>query len=197
MAGHLYFIRSITTVVSECLYEAKTDVYMFGDIAGFSYFLDCLDNAKRGKTVNIRAPARSNGMPALVLSTNTASAARARVRFFERIIFRRSRPEMEFVVFGNRAGYQRLADAIRRVMGHTTEPLDAHVHLDDDLDSWIARRSIALNVRAPLQNWNRKALGSYSTAIFGKNNHRLPSGISYLSPWPYKLPTTSLRYIRI
>lgn len=195
---HLHFVRSRTAIQSESRYDSKTDVYMFGDTAGFSRFLDGLRSAERGEAVRLSPTGnRSTGMHALIMSANTARGVSPRIRFFERVIFVRKRARMEFVIYGNGSAYRRLADDIQKLLDRGGSPLLDHLHLDDESDRWILRRSIAVNIRMPLGAWSRSALGSYATAIYSENRFQLPDDIGYLSPWPYVLPDTRSADLRV
>ncbi|HVA45465.1 MAG TPA: hypothetical protein VNH11_03690 [Pirellulales bacterium] len=197
---HLYFIRSRSAVDDENYYDSKTDVYVFGDKRGFDYFVACI-TAARGRQNPLplvdAAPLR-NGMRAVVLAPTRRGGTRPRIKFAERVIFRRRKPAMELIIIGNRQGYARLA-AVVSSLASKGPPLMEHVHLDDMFDSWVVKRSVSLNIRAPLENWSRRHLAEYDHAIYGMNSYVLPPSedINYLEPSPYTLPDPSNPYLRV
>lgn len=173
-------------------YESKTDVCVFGDRKGYDYLIARLASAKTAKQpVRVADIVRvENSMQAVVLPARKIAGNRPRLKLWERIIFERGKPAMELVMCGNRAGYNRLAGIVRSLAIHGGPPLLDHSHVDDWVDDWVIKRSVSLNVRAPLAKWSRASLDYYADAIYGPNPYRLPppEDINYLKPWPYTLP---------
>ncbi|HVX11599.1 MAG TPA: hypothetical protein VHC22_10495 [Pirellulales bacterium] len=221
---HLYFVRSRTAIADDNYYESKTDVWMFGDKQGFDYFLTCLSLAKTanravqltgshpneiGVLPPISSPRRSGfralraaftlptSMPAVVLPPRTGLGSKPRLKLCERLVYKRRKPAMELIIYGNRAAYTRLATIVRSLSQGPGVPLRDHRHLDDVFDTWVVKRSVALNIRAPLSRWSRANLGEYRSALYAANPHRLPNDLSHLEPRPYELPDADSPYLRL
>jgi hypothetical protein len=187
---NLHFIRSITVMEDDDYYESKTDVCVFGDLGGYAYLCDVLREARDGggaiKLSEI--PRRSNSMHVVILPAATHPLRAPRLKLIERIVFARRAPVMELIVYGNRAGYNKLGALVAELAdSRAGVPLD-HFHVDDWTDDWVVKRSVALNIRGPLKTWSRHALGSYATAIYERSRHYIPDDIGYLHPRPYEFP---------
>lgn len=149
----LYFIRQTTMYDPETCFEIWTDIWVFGDIRGYSYVRTAILNAKgASKPLRLDAiPHHSHSMRVLVLPADRGTSVRPRVKLIERLIWDRDRLNMELVIYGNRPGYDRLAAVFQHSIDNPDDPSE-HQHLDDApvRGRWIVPRSVSLNVRNPL-----------------------------------------------
>jgi hypothetical protein len=187
---NLFFIRSTTGRHSWEYYELKTEVLMFGDIKGYKYFVDCL-NAARFSLSNVyldEIDTTSNSMRVVVLPSIEVAAGEARLRIIERPVFVNESANMELVICGNSSGYKHLAALVNQIASDTDEDLDNHLHLDDDTDACLIRRSVSLNIRSPLIEWSKKKLEHWVDTVLERRSDYLPEDINYLfeSPEPYQ-----------
>ncbi|HEY3245051.1 MAG TPA: hypothetical protein VGM03_17045 [Phycisphaerae bacterium] len=184
---HLYFIRAATAKHCWDIYDANTDVWVFGDVAGYRYMRSCLRRAQ-GSSRNLRLhkfDPRSHSMRVIVVPAARIPMRAPRLKAIERIVFIESRPEMELVIYGNRAGYDRLSAAFERMIAGGSDGPHDHEHVDDNL---LVPRSVYLNIRGPLSRWSRSRLGSYAQMVYQRQPTHLPPGIEYLTAevWPYE-----------
>ena len=185
----LHLIRNEMAYEAPEFYEAKTDVWVFGDVAGYRYLVRRLEAASNSrKNIHlIHCSKPGNGMRVVLLPAATKPRS-ARLRLVERIVFLTDTPEMELVIRANRAGYQRLAAIVEDIAKCGIDnPMD-HRHVDDMEDRWVVKRSVALNIRGPVRKWSKKALGDCGHFVFDRLPTFIPRGIEYLSreTWPYE-----------
>jgi hypothetical protein len=173
---HIYFIRSYTNYYNCDYYEQKTDIWIFGDIEGYKYLVDNLKNAK-GSEKNIRLQEldfRSNTMNVVILKPGYNSIKQPRLKFAERIIFVNNKPEVELIIFGNKNGYDFLINTFNDFINDSRENLEDHLHLDDQDNKEIVKRSISLNIRDALKKWDKKKLKLYRDFIYENKKKYLP-----------------------
>jgi hypothetical protein len=186
---HLYFIRDEFRHDASCCIADKTEVCVFGDIAGFKYFQRCLEKAKSIKR-NIhlsRLDARSFTMHCTILSADRTLKEK-KLKFIERLIYIRRKPRVELVVFGTIKGYDFLIKLIQSFIDSTSENMNQHVHLDDYSNRILAKRSINIQLTHPLKVWAKeKVLPRYWAEIFEKPLPTfLPRQAKYFIPEPYE-----------
>ena len=188
----LYLIRSIATVEAVDCYESKTGVYVFGDVAGYRYFADCLCRAGRSKQcVDIsEIPKGSTSMRAVITPAANRPRVLPRLKLLERIVFRTAHPEMELIIHGNKSAYQWFAALLRKMVRTTKDDLWDHIHLDDCVNGWIVKRSVSLNIRSPLRKWTNNALGPFAETVRTRGEHYLPPCVEHVTKesFPYELP---------
>lgn len=185
---HIYFIRSYTGYYNCDYYEQKTDVWIFSDIKGYNYLVDKLKKARNSKK-NIRLlelDFKSNTMNVVLLKPVYNSIKQPRIKFAERIIYIRNKPEMELIIIGNKPGYDYLIDIFNDFINDSREDLNAHLHLDDQYNKELVKRSISLNIRDALKVWNKNKLDIYQDDIFNKKKKYLPYDLEdYKMAEPY------------
>ena len=174
---NLYFVRGTVTFDPQTCFETWTDVWVFGDVRGYLYARSMILDAKgSAKAIRLHAiPHDSHSMRVLILPANRRVTARPRVKLAERLIWDSGRLKMELVVYGNPAGYDRLAAVFKR---SADDPGDAsnHEHIDDSTmrGRWLVPRSVSLNVRSPLPRWDLESLGPYKTVVANRQKDFLP-----------------------
>ena len=179
--ANLLLIRNKTAWDCWDYYEEMTDVFVIGDVSGFQYFCDRLTAAKTSKAaLHLSLANKSDiSMCGVIVPASFGGDGMPRLRLLERFVFWRGQPRMELVICGNQPGFGFLADKIRELSENTKEDLDEHFHLNDINDPELLARSVALNVRSPLQTWRTEALGAYGNMATVKGVHFLPADLDY------------------
>lgn len=178
---NLVFIRSATCLDCWDYYETKTDVWVFGDVEGYDSLRQDILKAT-GATENIHLTLlerHATSMRGVVLPAKGMDSRRPRLKFIERFIPDKSGPNMELVIFGNQAGYRYLADKIAKLMQDYLGRPSEHLHLDDHSDPHLLPRSVALNLRGPVQKWGRKSLAEHGDLVYSKSVDFLPSALDH------------------
>jgi hypothetical protein len=176
---NIVFIRSLASAQCWDYYESKTEAWVFGDIGGFEYLRKCFLNAKSLEAnvhLNEIDPG-SNSMRVVVIPSSKSLVDRARIKIIERFIKVDGIPNMELVFFGNDLGYDYLANKLGTMLKNPNSDVSDHFHLDDINDTCLVKRSVSLNVRAPLSKWDREALREYAPLVFEKIEAFLPNEI--------------------
>lgn len=184
---HLTFIRCSTAFHCWDYYEQKTEVWVLGDVAGFRYFARKLAAAttSRGSVhLDVYDP-HFAGMCVLVLPAARTDMRRPRLKLIERFVRYRGQPKMELVIHGNQKGYELIANLLLKLCESTQGSPADHVHLDDHSCKYLVKRSVSLNIRAPLLNWSRKNLLEYVDLVYPKQpNASLPADLAHPAQAP-------------
>lgn len=187
---HLYFIRTINEDFS-LIYEQKTDIQIYADVEGYKYLVDSLRKAqtanKNTRLLNLNF--NSNTMRAMIVQAASSPAKRPRLKFLERRIYINGKPEMELIILGNKPGYDFLISIIQDRASYKKEDLTSHVHLDDDYDKEVVKRSVALMICNPLIKWDEnKLFPSYRDFLYNPEKKCLPATINENEdgPAPYE-----------
>jgi hypothetical protein len=193
---NLFFLRSTTGNHSWEYYDSKTEALIFGDVEGYRYFVQCLENAKSSEKgihfdeINVS----SNSMRVLVAPVCKVGDSAARLRIIERPTYQHQAANMELVICGNVAGYDYLINLINQSMASGDADLDEHTHLDDSNDHCLLPRSVSLNIRHPLLKW-AKENGHWTERIQQRQRDFLPEDIEYLFKEPEMYQEPSLEFI--
>lgn len=179
--ANLTFIRSQSCWECWDYYELRTDVFVFGDVEGYTHFRQQLLRAKTAKenihlTVLEQHPTSMRGV---ILPARDDGAVEARLKFIERFVSGKSGPNMELVIFGNKLGLQYLADKLEKVKKKFVGQPSEHIHLDDTSDAHVVPRSVSLNLRGPMRKWEREHFEEYGDLILKKGEDFLPAAIGY------------------
>ena len=170
----LRFIRQKCMWSCSDYYETITDVWVFGDVAGYRYFQDCLRTAGKAKNnLHVQVAPKSNSMRVLVVPPADRPAKTPRLRMVERIVLAEREPEMELVIYGNAAGYEFLADCFECELESGVDNPYSHTHVDQNCPQ-LVQRSISLNIRGPLLRWNKKALRDWANVALTRQQTYLP-----------------------
>lgn len=170
----LRFIR--LSVCSECpdYFEKTTDVWVFGDVAGYRYFQSCLERAKGARrNIHVQVTPRSNSMRVVIVPPADKPTRQARLKLIERIVCAGRKPEMELVIYGNGRGYDFLASCFEREIGEGVDDLWSHTHVDS-ADRELVQRSVSLNIRGPLLHWSKSRLGDHVDMVYKRAPTYLP-----------------------
>jgi hypothetical protein len=186
---NLHFIRGTATFDPQTCFETWTDVWVFGDVRGYEYTRSMILNGKgTKKAIRLDQISRaSHSMRVTILPAERHSSNRSRVKLVERLIWDRDRLNMELVIYGNPAGYDRLAAVFQQAVEECGDP-SSHWHVDDSpaRGRWVLPRSVSLNVHRPLSNWNLESLGTFKTIVTDRQEAFLPEA--------RLIPTTPERY---
>jgi len=174
--------------------DEKTDVWVFGDVAGYEYFHNELLRAARRKRRLVELseiPRTSKSMRVVLVPAAPPLPKRPKMKIAERIVFHRRRPQMELILYANPAGFRRLAAIVDHLLNVAIDCPWDHEHVDDWYDRWIVKRSVSLNIRGPVRRWTRRALAEYADTVFKGTKHYLPEDIQWMEPKdnPYEPPS--------
>lgn len=188
------FIRLYMALDTEWEYEEKTDVWVFGDVKGYRYFQSKIHEAVNS-TSNTHLEIIEkcgNSMQCVILPALDKPAKRPRIKFLERKIFKHDMPEMELIILGNSAGLEKLISEFDNIIEKGVDDLKDHYHFDDNDDKWIAKRSIALNVRGPLSAWDASNFQGYDSLILNKQESYMAVDWEKMTKelWEYKEPVS-------
>lgn len=200
--SELHLIRSKTVCEMPSCYEEKTEVLVFGDVAGYQALQEALRAAM--STGQITRPSSlgidRNSMRVCILPASATARRHPQLKLIERIVFVERSPEMELVIYGNAAGYSWLIDAIEQAATTYLGDPSEHIHLDDFNDPRMVRRSVAMNIRGALRSWSRDELEHYAALVFDRQPTYLPSNIGHLTratcPYEYPVPGTNPYILR-
>ena len=177
--GHkwnIFFVRSQCQLETWCRYDNKTEIIVLGDVRGFEHLCNLFGRARSSsKGIHIDSE-DDNSMAALILPA-AIHPRRAALRIVERPITRGGFSGMELVFYGNASGYQRIRDAIAKAIVRRRLTNDEHVHIDDEVDSYMVKRSVALNIRAPFTKWSSATAGSWYRLVKKRNSESIPNGL--------------------
>src|SRR5438445_8955686 len=157
---NLAFIRSVLSFDCWDYYESKTDVWVFGDVEGYALLEQKIRLAVHSKE-NIHLNLTREhpvSMEVVIVPATRTIKTKARVKFVERFVRYAGRPNMELVIFGNKAGLMYVAGRVKHVVREYKGNPSEHIHLDDVNDPQVVPRSVSLNLRAPFQKWSSKNL---------------------------------------
>ena len=176
---HLAFIRATMGWDTEEYYEVKTDVWIFADPQGFKYFIERIRFASKAKK-NIHLELLDHhptSMKVVVVPAVKTATRSPRLKFVERFVSGTKEPNMELVILGNGSGYKQFASELSGFAKRNGGNPSDHIHFDDLSDSRLVRRSVSLNVRAPVKHWKRKSFGPYESLVFEKRKEFVPSDL--------------------
>jgi len=190
VSGNLALLRSRTSWACDDFYEEKTEVCVFGDEEGYrslAGILRCVGD--RYDAISVSYNAGHWGM-ALLLIHAPEPPVRAKVKICERITLKDRKPGMELVIYGNVKGFTRLAKMVDNLVITALNNPAEHCHVDDWHDRWVVKRSVSLNIRGPVSNWDKQHLGDYYALTRECGKHYLPHDIEHLfqSDLPYRVP---------
>lgn len=176
----LYFIRGLVTHDSDDSFWKNTDIWIFGDIKGYEYLISKLKEAK-SNNVNIEIPKNCDmSMQCLILKAAEKPKKQPRLKLIERKIFKNEEPEMELIIYGNINGYNELIESIEYSIANYINRPDEHSHIEEGWCDYIVKRSVSLNIRGPLQNWDVQQLGDYSKFITERTKQYYPDDCSHM-----------------
>ena len=175
----LAFIRSKTVFDCWDFYESKTEVIVFGDRAGYRLLRSKLLRACRSKGNLELLSENQNSMRAVILPVQKTHGRSPKLKFVERFINFQKAANMELVIAGNAPGYRYFADKLYGLLASRKCDITDHIHLDDMADRFVIPRSVALNIRAPLKEWNSKALGDFAHLVEARGADFLPKEIEH------------------
>ncbi len=167
----LYFIRLKMCWDTPDYYERRTDVWVFGDVAGYANFIEQLGRAKTLTTnIHVDCSRKPPNSMRVVITPAQRRLRKPRVKIVERAVLCGGSFEMELVIAGNAAGYSWLSRVFRNVSDHD------HV---DDITCYdrVEPRSVALNIREPLKRWSRKGLEYHDSLVHVRQASFLPGGL--------------------
>jgi hypothetical protein len=185
---NLHFIRAKTVCAMERLYEELTDVWVFGDINGYRYFIDCIGQAKTTpKNVHFTELDFSlNTMRVVILPSASLPRKAPRLRIVERLINMGTGPQMELVIHGNAGGYDFLIKQVESSIEAADKEPESHSHVGQDTPPLVGR-NISLTIRAPLWKWSLDGLGNYRSMVESRGPWYLPPSAD-AHAWKYREP---------
>jgi hypothetical protein len=178
-SNHLCFFRSLTSCEAVDYFETITEFLLFADVGGMQTFLSALGQAERAtRNIHLAVTGFGSISSAAVIIPAAKTPTRPALRMIERPIVRDGVEAMELVFYGNKAGYRRLRDCIKRLVeNHTGDP-DEHAHFEHSWSAFIVAPSVALNVRAPVRRWTKSNLQHWHSMLSKRNPQYIPTGVS-------------------
>jgi len=194
----VHMIRCKTIRANECVYDQKTDVWVYGDCVGFAQFAEELHHAINARSVIhvTSIPDDTRGMLCVILPAATESHEAALLKIRERWVFRNGQPFMQVIIYGNAEGYRGLAAICNQARDTQLGPAE-HWHLDPDneiplgaIEDENGRRivrlvpgSIALNIRGCAAGWSQLEIEEpYFQEVSSGGAYRLPESVRALNP---------------
>jgi hypothetical protein len=173
---NLHLIRSTTSWDSSLMYDFKTEVVIFGDIAAYQDVASRLRAAAGGNEAIDPCidTTQSNSMSLVIAAPAKPSGRGACVRLLERAVQLNGAACMELIVYGNCEGYCWLADQFDRLLLHVDD-IDFHLHIDDWYLKEIVPRSVSLNIRGPLRVWQLENLDHWRALVTERQDSYLPT----------------------
>jgi hypothetical protein len=177
----LIFIRNSCTYDCWDYYDKKTEVWVFGDLDGYNLFRQDILLAVT-KTTNTHIPFLDRNpisMRGIILPAQVKYRQFARIKLIERFVTYDGNPSMELVIAGNEKGYHYLAEKLAFLINSENGNVEEYIKFDDLTDPAVVKRSVALNVRAPLKKWSVKKLGEYAVLLKKKSEYFIPLELQY------------------
>src|SRR5450432_259050 len=131
--SNLFLIRNTTGNECEYYYTEKTDVWFLGDVQGYKIFLNRLRSAitaKRNLHLWSLAKHECNMFLSILLPVASKSK-RPQMRFWERLVFYKSKPWMELVISGNLPGFKLFTSEVESFFKNPADDTSSHDHFDD------------------------------------------------------------------
>lgn len=178
---NLLFIRSISSISMWEYYELNTQAVVYGDVDGYSYFIDSLKMLRKNKKDIFldEIDSKSNSMRVALVMARGIPSEPAQLRIIERPVLVHGKPNMELVFCGNSSGYKHLIKFFCKLAPSAKDTFSDHVHLEESMQPWIVKRSVSLNVRTPLSKWSEEKLMHYAKAIREQQATYLPENLKY------------------
>jgi len=160
--SNFFLIKDVTGNECEYYFTEKTDVWILGDIKGYKIFLNRLRSAIAAKrNLHLWSLAKHEcNMLLSILPPVVSKSKRPQMRFWERLVFYKSKPWMELVISGNLPGFKLFTSEVESFLKNPADDTSSHDHFDDQNihQKWIKTRSISLNLRGPVKKWDVKKL---------------------------------------
>jgi hypothetical protein len=181
MMPHVTFVRSLSTIQSEQIYDFKTEAVVFGDVEGYRVIARLLRRAQTARRVlNLHDAAAGTpvGMLCAIIPADRQLDG-VRLKLIERLVFVKRRPKMELVIHGTQIAYERLATVFELMISHSTDIPQDHTHVGDWSDQWtkegwMVPRSVSVNIRGPLEKWTKTGLQEYEQFVYHSTRFTLP-----------------------
>ena len=166
---NLSFVRHLTAGQCDTIYTSGTDVWVYGDVEGYWYWIELLKASADGAPA-CRIDQKVLGIYSMSLVLQQRVRHREAIVDLSERLFHRPDPVMELVINATTAGYRKLVEKVQSFTETLDDDPDDHIHLDSGVP-WITENSISLNVRGPMKVWNPER----ATAL-GPRSWALPSG---------------------
>jgi hypothetical protein len=160
-------------------YSEHTDVWVFGTADHYRTFALHLDRHATGSASHTQLPVDDNspGMDVLLLST--CKDARPFLLLQERLVYQRTRLNMELMIAGTSEGFAFLRDQFSQIIRTADGDPSCHTHIDND-NELLSSPCVFLNIRGPARTWSEEHLDPYwSYCVMPGSPNRLPSGIDH------------------
>ena len=196
----MIFARSAMRFEMHNLFRENTDIWVFGTKGAYRKFTKRLDAHARGKSRHTRMLAASDeaGMDVLLLPM-CSDAVKPFLLMQERMVRRNGCFNMELMIGGCGKGFGFLRDQFSTLIERDMNDVDDHEHVDVGVPL-VLESSVFLNIRGPVNAWNRRTVGETHWDVFVvKNITRFPADASALVPesWGNELLGYDDLYARI
>jgi hypothetical protein len=164
-------------------YSEHTDVWTFGTAEHYRAFALHLERHASGSGSHTQLPAEDNTPSMDVLLLPTCKDAHRPFLFLqERLVYQRTRFNMELMIGGTSDGFAFLHDQFSQIIGEAGGDPSNHTHIDTDTEL-LTSSSVFLNIRGPASSWSEEHLGAYwHYCIMPGSPNRLPAGIGHHTP---------------
>ena len=149
---NLSFVRHKTVVQHDNIYASSTDVWVYGDVEGYLYWIELLKASAAGYPA-CRIDQKVIGMYSMSLVLQQRVRHRDAIVDLSERLFHRPDPVMELVVNATTAGYRKMLGEVQTFTEKLNDDPDDHIHLDRHVP-WLTGNSISLNIRGPMKLWN-------------------------------------------
>jgi hypothetical protein len=191
---NLSFVRHKTVVQHDNIYASSTDVWVYGDVEGYLYWIELLKASAAGYPA-CRIDQKVIGMYSMSLVLQQRVRHRDAIVDLSERLFHRPDPVMELVVNATTAGYRKMLGEVQTFTEKLNDDPDDHIHLDRHVP-WLTGNSISLNIRGPMKLWNPAralALGPRSWSLPDgwldkpyadqEENLKLPEPVKFRQRW--------------
>ena len=191
---NLSFVRHKTVGQGDGIYISGTEVWVYGDVEGYNYWIKLLADAAGGAPA-FRIDPKVLGLYSMSLVLQQRIRHRDAILDLSERLFHRPDPIMELVINATTSGYRKLLDEVQAFTKKGNDDPEDHIHVGDHV-SWLTGNSICLNVRGPMKVWDperARALGPRSWSLPDgwldkpypdhEENLKLPKPVKFRQRW--------------
>ena len=134
------------------IHTSNTDVWLYGDVEGYRYWISLLKAAASGAPA-CRIEQRLLGIYSMSVLLQPRVRNRECIADFSERLLHRPQPVMELVINATTSGYRKMVEEIEALTDQNRDDPSDHLHLDRNTP-WLTANSICLNIRGPKTIWN-------------------------------------------
>lgn len=159
-------------------YATNTDVWVFGAPDEYASFAELLITHQGSH----RIPADERGGMDLLILPPADPVTQEFLVIHERLVYQSGRFNMELIIGGSKAGFDRLAKVFREAVDRHLGDVDSHFHVDQD-EPALMLPSVFLNIRGPVEG-----IGERLSELAAPHADDLLSDMAWRDPdlWGYE-----------